>query len=630
MSSGEIPAELRERGLSAILAADVAGYSRLMGADEVGTLHALNGHRRELTDPTIASHRGRIVKTTGDGMLVEFASAVDAVRCAVEIQRGMVERNEAAPPEQQIEFRIGINVGDIIGVGDDIYGDGVNVAARLEAMSEPGGIYVSRAVRDPVRDKLAFSFEDLGEVSAKNIARPIHVFRVRHDAEAASPKFAWPRVKQRLVFATISLLVVFSVGVGAWFWRMRASPFGPAQLSLVVLPFENLSGDPDQEWFADQITDDLTTDLSRIAGSVVIAHSTAMTFRGKPVDVRTIGHDLDVHYVVEGSVRRANDQVAVGVRLIDTTGGAQVWADRHETDIRNLADTQHEITGRLARSLNLELIEVAGRQIEREKDRDPLANDLVMRGWYLWFRPLSAATHDEAARLFRRALELDPQSVEAKVGIATILMSNIGTGLSGTPQQDSAQAEQLISKAIEQDPNNSRAYEVLGVLRRIQNRLNEARVALETAIAIDRNNAHAALQLGEVLMFLGRPDDAIPIIEASIRLNPRDPNAAFGDWALGACHLLLGQTDQAVDLLRRARDENPRVYFFHTYLAGALGLRGDIAEARAELKEVQRLKPEAGSLAGWLTLQPWIGNPGFMALRAKTIDVGLRQAGMPV
>jgi adenylate cyclase len=616
------------RKLIAVLYADMVGYSRLIELDDTGTLERLRRLRKEVIDPAIEEHGGHVVQTGGDSLLVVFDSVDGAVQCAIQVQRQIPELDNEPSPDRAMRFRIAINIGDAIADGTDLHGDTVNVAARIQAECPPGGICVTRAVRDHVRHRLDLAFDDLGLLQLKNIAWPIHVFRVRRDTEPVRSKLYLPRIIRHLVIVGLATFVVAGAGAGAWFWRKHASPDTPPLLSAVVLPFKNLSGDPNQEWFADQITDDLTTDLSRISGSVVIAHSTATTFRDKPIDVRQIGHDLDVRYVVEGSVRRATEQVAVDVRLIDAANGAQVWADRYDTDIHDLAETQDQITGRLARSLNLELIEIAGRQIERQKGHDPLANDLIMRGWYLWFRPLSAATHDEAARLFRRALELDPQSVEAKVGTATILMSNIGTGLSRTPQQDSAQAERMIVEAIEQDPNNSRAYEVLGVLRRFQNRLNESRVAFETAIAIDRNNAHAMLQLGETLMFLGRPADAIPMIEASIRLNPRDPNAAFGDWALGACNLLLGRTDQAVDLLQRARDKNPRVYYFHIYLAGALGLRGDIAAARAELEEVRHLKPAAGSLAGWQTLQPWIGNPGFMALRAKTLDVGLRQAGM--
>jgi adenylate cyclase len=337
MSSGEVDAELRERRLSAILAADVVGYSKLMGADEVATLRALNAHRRELIDPTIASHRGRIVKTIGDGMLVEFASAVDAVRCAVEVQRGMAERNEVEPLEKRIELRIGINVGDIIGVGEDIYGDGVNVAARLEAMSEPGGIYVSRAVRDPVRDKLAFSFEDLGEVAAKNIARPIHVFRVRHDTGTVRSKPVLPRAMRRLFVAAAGLLVVTGVGAGIWVWRERVPANAPPPLSLVVLPFENVGGDQADGYLAEGITDDLTTALSHIPGTIVISRTTAFTYRGKSEDIRQIGRDLNVRYAVRGSVQRSGQTLRVNAELGSTATSAQLWSDSFNQQIADLA-----------------------------------------------------------------------------------------------------------------------------------------------------------------------------------------------------------------------------------------------------------------------------------------------------
>ena len=410
-----------------------------------------------------------------------------------------------------------------------------------------------------------------------------------------------------------------------WFHNEAARP----RLSIVVLPFANLSNDPEQAYFVDAIGDDLTTDLSRIAGSVVIAHSTAQTYQGKPVDVKQIGHDLDVRYVLEGSVRRMNDQVEVNAQLLDTDSGSHVWADRFNTDRRNLAEAQSEITGRLARTLNLELLQAADRKIEQEADRNPDAGDLIMRGWNLWFRPFSAATHQEAARAFERALELDPRSVDAKIGVATILTTNVGVGSSLAPRQEAARAERLLLDAIEQDANSSRAHTVLGMLRRIQNRLEESRIEFETAVALDRNNAHALLGLGQTLTYLGHPAEAIPQIERSIRLDPLDPNAAFGDWALGVCHLLLGHVDKAADLLRKARAENPRIYFFQIYLAGVLGLRGELDEARAALAEAIRLNPAVGSLTRWTAAQPWIGNPALMALRNTTVDVGLRRAGMP-
>jgi TolB-like protein/DNA-binding winged helix-turn-helix (wHTH) protein/Tfp pilus assembly protein PilF len=415
------------------------------------------------------------------------------------------------------------------------------------------------------------------------------------------------------------------IGGYRWFGKNEARP----RLSIVVLPFANLGNDPEQEYLTDAIGYDLTTDLSRIAGSVVIAQSTANTYRDKSVDVKRIGHDLGVNYVLEGSVRRMGDQVQMNVQLIDATSGTHVWAERFDTDRRNLAEAQSRITGRLARTLNLELLEAAGRRLEQEKQTDPAASDLVMRGWVLWFRPYSPAARQEAVRAFDRALEIDPRSVNGKIGAAAILAANLGLGASSAPQQDATRAERLLLEAIEQDANNTHAHEMLGMLRRIENRLDEARIEYETAVSLDRNNAHARLGLGQALMFLGRPADAIPAIESSIRLNPRDPNAAFEDWSLGTCHLLLGHANEAADLLRKARAGNPRVYFFQLYLAGALGFRGDTEEARAALTEAIRLKPEVNSMARWNATQPWITNPGFVALREKTLDVGLRRAGMP-
>jgi predicted Zn-dependent protease len=292
------------------------------------------------------------------------------------------------------------------------------------------------------------------------------------------------------------------------------------------------------------------------------------------------------------------------------------------------AEAQDQIVGRLARTLNLEMVEDASRRIKQEWSDDPTADDLAMRGWVLWFRPYSIANRQAAEAAFRQALAINPRSVEAAIGAATILVANIGLGASHDPAQDGARAEQLLLGAIEQDANNSRAHEVLGTLRRIQNRLDESRVDFETAVQLDRNNAHALLGLAQTLMFLGRPADALPAIQASLRLDPRDPNAAFGAWSLGTCYLLLGQLEQASELLRRARADNPRVYYFHIYLAAALGLLGDVDAARSALAEAIRIRPDVNSLSRWTAAQPWVGNLAFTALRARTLDVGLRRAGM--
>jgi TolB-like protein/class 3 adenylate cyclase len=547
-----------ERRLAAILAADVAGYSRLMGTDEEGTLERLKAHRRKLIDPKIKEHRGRIVKTTGDGLLAEFPSVVDAVRCAVETQRGMADRNAGVADDQRIVLRIGINLGDVIIDGDDIYGDGVNVAARLEALAEPGGICVARTVRNQIRDKLPYAFDDMGEQSVKNIARPVRADAFSAAAVAATPvvaplaqsKLPPRRLSLRLAVAAAIISVVIAIGAAAWWvWPNGNSPTAtspqttPAiasttapRLSFVVLPFTNLSNDPDHEYFADGITDDLTTDLSRISGSFVIARNTAFTYKGKPTDVKQIGRDLGVRYVIEGSVRRGGEQVQVNVQLVDAETGAHLWADRFDTNRANLAEAQNEITGRLARSLNVELFQAASRGIERERPANPDARDFAMRAWARVLRgPPSPAMFEEALLLNAQALGIDPESLDAKNNMAAILDGKLTQGWSSSIQQDQEQAEELLLGILARDPNNARAHVSLGVLRRYQNRLDEARMELETGIALDRNNLVAFRNLSFTLMLLGRPEAAIPYIEKSIRLSPHDPGMVFNYSGLGKC-----------------------------------------------------------------------------------------------
>ncbi len=643
-----------ERRLAAILAADVAGYSRLMGADEEGTLERLKAHRRELVDPKIKEHRGRIVKTSGDGMLVEFPSVVDAVRCAVEMQRAMLDRNAEIPEDKRITFRVGVNLGDVIIDGDDIFGDGVNIAARLEALAEPGGICISRVVRDQIRDRLPYPFDDMGEQSVKNIARPVRAYEMGASAVASTPLVGAPaqlgsprRSLRRVLTAAVAVAAVATGVVVWWAWPHGSEPAvavpleslqtrpaivgAPApRLSFVVLPFANLSNDPDQEYFADGITDDLTTDLSRISDSFVIAHTTASTYKGKPVDVKQIGRDLGVRYVIEGSVRRSGNQVQVNVQLIDAETGAHLWADRFDTDRTNLAKAQDDIVGRLARTLNLELFQAASQRIERERAADPDARDFAMRAWARVLRgPLSPATFEEALRLNERALEIDPGSVDAKNNMAAILVGNLSGGWSSSVQQDQERAEKLLLEILERDPNNARAHLGLGILRRVEKRLVEAKIELQTATALDRNNNVAFRALGLTLIYMGKPEEAIPYIERSIRLSPHAQDIFVPYSILGQCNLLLGHLDQAIELLSKAHAANPRDFGIHLWLAGALGLRGDLDEARAEIAEAIKLKPEVHSLAALRAYFPWITNPPYWALREKTVNVGLRRAGFP-
>jgi len=593
------------RRLAAILAADVAGYSRLMAADEEGTHERLQAHLRELVDPKIKEHRGRIVKSTGDGLLAEFSSVVDAVRCAVKTQRAMIDRNADTPEDKRIIFRIGVNLGDVIVEPEDIFGDGVNIAARLEALAEPGGICISRVVRDQVRDRLDYKFEDMGEQEVKNIARPVRVYALRREAIAGLPGPMTPP----------------STSI--------SQPAVPPRMSIVVLPFMNLSDDTEQQYFADGITEDLTTDLSRVPGSFVIARNTAFTYKGQPVDVKKVSRELGVRYVLEGSVRRVGDQVRVNVQLVDGQSGAHLWADRFDTDRANLAQAQDEITGRLARTLNLELVEASVRRSEQERAADPDARDLVMRGWALSNRMASAATREEARRAFERALDIDPESVDARIGLGEVLISGEDMeGGSNSVHPNVTRAEQLLFEALERDPKRSRAHLVMGLIRRWQGRLSDSKIELEAAIALDPNQASGHRQLGVTLMFLGQPEAAIPQLEKSTRLSPHDPFIALNYNALGRCHLFMGHVDQAIDLLRKARATSPRYYFIHLNLAAALGLRGDLNEARAALAEGVKLRPELNSLAR-LRATVVSNNVEYLRFREKTTEVGLRKAGMP-
>jgi TolB-like protein/class 3 adenylate cyclase/Flp pilus assembly protein TadD len=617
-----------ERKLAAILAADVAGYSRLMGLDEEGTLAQLRAHRRALVDPKIKEHRGRIVKTTGDGMLVEFASVVDAVRCAVEVQRGMADRNAGVPQDKRIEFRIGINLGDIIVQDKDIFGDGVNVAARLEALAEPGGICVSRAACDQVRDKLGFSFEDIGEQSVKNIARPIHAYRVRFEGvefAGATSRAEAPQRKHHAVWIAACVVLLVGVAGAGWYVTRPAIAPGAPRLSIIVLPFANVGHDSEQEYFANGITDDLTTDLSRIPGSFVIAGTTAFTYKGKAVDVKQIGRELGVRYVLEGSVRRTGEQVQINAQLIDAETGAHFWADHFDGERRDLPKLQSDITSRISR----ELIGTVARRIEQERRADPDAQDYIMRGRATYIRLASRENNQAARGFFERAIEIDGHSSDAMVGLAGVLVSNILDGWSISPDADKAHAEVLIRQALDLDPNSAEAHFVLGLLRKSQNRLEDALYALQTAISLDRNNTGALFQMGMVLTNLGQPQEAIPHIEKSIQLNPRSTGLATRLYALGYAHLMLGHVDEAIDLLRRARAENPGLSYVHLALAGALGLKGDIEEAKLELAEAIRLQPEFSTLKRIVAGVPYYANPKGWALRENTINLGLRNAGLP-
>src|SRR6516164_8992045 len=528
------------RRLAAILAADVAGYSRLMGADEQGTLERLKVHRRQLMDPKIREHHGRIVKTTGDGLLAEFPSVVDAVRCAAEVQRGMLDREPDMPDERRIRWRIGINLGDVIVEGDDIFGDGVNVAARLEALAEPGGICVSGVVHDQIRDKLPYRFADRGEQNVKNIARPVRVYALHLDNRSASrERTATPRRRVIGITTGLALVLALVIAVSAWWlWPATkpvrtpavtaatpiAKPLMAPRLSIVVLPFPNLSNDPEQQYFADGITEDVTTDLSRIANSFVISRNTAFTYRDKRVDTKQIGHELGVRYVLEGSVRRSGNKVRVNTQLIDAETDAHLWAEQFDGDIGDLFALQNEITSRIAIALNLEL---TSREAARPTEQ-PDALDHLLRGraaYWDWQRARSRDRLAETTRLFERALVLDPRSVEAESWVALMLYFREGSGWSESPAADLQRADELVGRALEASPRDWFAHHVKGgLLLRSQGRCDEAIPEYETALALNRNWLGALNQLAWCKIMTGSIEDAIPLLEQSMRLSPRDPS----------------------------------------------------------------------------------------------------------
>jgi adenylate cyclase len=590
------------RRLAAILAADVVGYSRLMRADEEGTHQRCMAHRRELVDPKISQHHGRVVKYTGDGMLVEFSSVVEAVLCAVEVQCGMNHRNAAVADNERISFRIGVNLGDVIAEPEDIYGDGVNIAARLEALAQPNGICISQTVYEQVRDKLPYPFEDLGHLSVKNIARPVHAFALLPEVIAALP-------------VTEGTLLIPALSLS-----------GAPRLSICVLPFANLSGDGEQQYLADAITDDVTTDLSRIPDLVVISRNTAFTYRNKPIETRQIGRELNVRYVLQGSVRRAGSRLRVNTQLINAESDAHLWAERFDYPTDDLFALQDEVIGQIAIALNLELVRAEAARAAEHPD----AVDYVLRGRAALNKGSTHENISEAKQLFEQALKLDPRSTDARIFLAHALIGRVLEQMTDTVPADIERAEQLIEEVRQSPRRQSLAYFWKGQLLRAQHRYEAAIPEFEAAIALDRNSVLALASLGVCKFFTGALEEVIPAQEQAIRLSPRDPYIANWFWRIGMVHLLQSRTDEAILWIVKARSANPQLNGPHAWLASAYALKGDLEHAGAELAEAHRLSRDGRyiSIARHKFVQSF-GSARTRELAEGTFFAGLRQAGVP-
>ncbi|HEV8712290.1 MAG TPA: adenylate/guanylate cyclase domain-containing protein [Candidatus Binatia bacterium] len=580
-----------ERKLTAILSADVKGYSRLMGEDEVGTLRLLTAYR-EVTDALIQQHRGRIVGTADDSILAEFASAVDAVQCAMDIQQALKTRNADLPSERRMEFRIGINVGDVIVEGPQIYGDGVNIAARLEALAEGGGICLSGTVYDQVENKLSLGYEYLGEQSVKNIAKPVRVYRVVEPGAIAAAQ-----VRRNETALLLPL---------------------PDKPSVIVLPFVNLSNDPEQEYFSDGITEDITTDLSKISSLFVISRNSAFTYKGKAAKVRDISREMGVRYVLEGSIRKVGERVRISAQLIDATTDHHLWAEQYDRELQDLFALQDEIVQKIVTTLKLQLTLWEQGILVRKHTDNLEAYDCYLRGLEYFYR-FTKEANPRARQMYEKAIELDPQYAQVYASLGWTYHLEWGLQWS-LDSQTLERAFALAQKAITLDDSRPGAHTLLSQVYLQKKQHDQAIAEGEQAIALDPNNADSYVMLAEVLNHAGRPEEAIGLVEKAMRLNPR-----YLVWylhVLGRAYFLTRQYEEAIAALKGVTIRSPNYLVGHSILAATYSELDREAEARAEVAEALRVSPN-------FSLE--IGRQRFPFKDSAVLErylAGLRKAGL--
>jgi adenylate cyclase len=580
-----LPTERIERRLAAILAADVAGYSRLMEADEEGTLAQLKTHRRELVDPKIGEFRGRVVKTTGDGLLVEFASVVDAVRCAVEVQRGMFERNALVPENKRIEFRVGVHQGDIIIDAGDTFGDAVNVAARLETLSLPGEVCISSRAQEDTAGKLDVSFEDLGEQHLKNIAKPVRVYRIPQGGVSARPK--------------------------------QQTPLPPDKPSIAILPFANMSGDVEQEYFADGVSEDIITALSKLRWFFVIARNSSFAYKGRTVDIKRVGRELGVRYVLEGSIRRSGNRVRITAQLIDASTGNHLWADRYDGDLNDVFALQDKITNSVVAAIEPRLLEAESVRSRNRTPEDMRAWDLLMQATSLFWR-LNKTDGEAAISILGRAVKLYPEYAPAHSMLAFAMLL---LGYLGYVEPQVKEASAFAARAAELDRNDPWAYVALGFVSFIERRTDESIAHFQRAINLNPNFAAAHGYLGWTLSFDGQSDKSIAHCQTAIRMSPHDPQQVIFYGGLAAAHYLAGRYDDAIDSAFSVLRYRPTFNGARRLLVSALAQAGRLDEAHAELERLKTFQPDI-SMA-------WIEKhvPYTPAAMARYLD-GWRKLGL--
>ena len=593
-----------KRKLTAILSADVKGYSRLMGEDEEGTIRTLNAYLGEITG-FIQKHQGRLVVTAGDSVLADFASVVDAVRCAVEIQEELKDRNKDLPEGKRMEFRIGVNLGDVVEEGDNILGDGVNVAARVQSLAEAGGICISESAYQQIKNKLAFSYDYVGEQAVKNIAEPVRVYRVRMEPEAVSSKLGEEKmpVGKRLSKAALAIIAVVVIAglVALYQFALRPSPpkmeFAskekmafplPDKPSIAVLPFVNMSDDPKQEHFADGMTEEVISTLSRIPTLFVIASNSVFTYKGKPVKVQQVSQELGVRYVLEGSVRRSQDRVRVTAQLIDAVSGHHLWSEKYDRMLKEIFAVQDEITHNIVTALRVKLAGGESIRIARKTTDNVEAWEYYIRGADL-ARWVKRDENVQAQELFEKAIALDPKFAAAYALLSLTHAQMARFGWSASPEQSLQRAFEMAQKAIALDDSLGDGHAFLGFAHMLRREYEQATAEGERGVVLTPNGATPTAMLAMTLNLVGRTEEAIDLIKRAMRLNPSYPPWYL--YVLGQAYRLTGRYTEAIPVFKAYRDLNPNAPFPYIHLAVTYSLMGQQAEARAAINEALRLQP---------------------------------------